>query len=74
MSPVRGAPLLRSSLFGSTRTAKNSEKQQKTARCFAVLLWPNQPATQDFRGEREVVRCKFSARTAKTARTAVGVT
>jgi hypothetical protein len=27
MSPVRGAPLLRSSLFGSTRTAKNSKKQ-----------------------------------------------
>jgi hypothetical protein len=54
---------LRCSLF---RFVKNSEKQQKNSERFAVIFAAKRPEAQDFCGGRELARCKFSGRTAKT--------
>ena len=47
---------------------KNSGKQRKTAGRFAVIADVEPVSTQDFRRERDLPRCKFAARTAKTAK------
>src|SRR5215469_16788135 len=49
------------------RVRKNSGKQRRTAGALAVISPVGRSKTQDFRRKREAARCKFPARTAKTA-------
>jgi hypothetical protein len=51
-----------------TKTAGNSKR---TAGGFAVISALERAKVQDFRGEREVARRKFPAKTAKTDRSAI---
>jgi hypothetical protein len=46
---------------------EKQRKQRKTADGLAVILVVDRTETQDFRGEREVARCKIPARTAKNS-------
>jgi hypothetical protein len=48
--------------------AKNSGKHRKTAGRFAVISAAEAAAAKDFRREPDLARCKFAARTAKTAK------
>jgi hypothetical protein len=63
--PVR---LGRTLLIAAVLFRKNSEKQRKTSGSFAVLFAAKSSETQDFRRKPEIARCKFPAKTAKTAK------
>jgi hypothetical protein len=55
-------------LTGAVFFRKNSRKQRKNSGNFAVLLAAKSSETQDFRRKPEIGRCKFPAKTAKTAK------